>query len=229
MPLFASPKFDGKSPRGLYGDVVEEIDWSVGQVLQALRDAEVDEHTLVIFTSDNGPWLPFNDHGGSAGLLREGKGSTWEGGMREPTIAWWPGTIKAGQTSTQIASTMDIFATACALAGAKLPDDRAMDSHDLTPVLKGTGQADRDTYFYYRGYKLMAVRKGPFKAHFMTQKGYGQREPEVHDPPLLFNLEVDPGEQWDVAKDHPEVVAGILKATEQHKANMKFAPSELEK
>jgi len=229
VPLFASEKFAGTSARGLYGDVVEEIDWSVGQVLNALENAGVDEQTLVIFTSDNGPWLPFDDHGGSAGLLRGGKGSTWEGGMREPTIAWWPGTIEPGQTSLQIASTMDIFATACALAGAPLPEDREMDSYDLTPVLKGTGPAERDTFFYYRGYRLFAVRMGPFKAHFMTQDGYGQRQPEKHDPPLLFNLGVDPGEQWNVADQHPEVLAQIMKEVEKHKAKMKFAPSELEK
>lgn len=229
VPLFASPKFDGKSPRGLYGDVVEELDWSVGQVLAALRDAGVEENTLVFFTSDNGPWLIFNEQGGSAGLLREGKGSTWEGGMREPTIAWWPGKIKPGQTSTQIASTMDIFATACALADVELPQDRQMDSYDLSPVLLGTGKCERDTYFYYRGYKLMAVRKGPFKAHFMTQSGYGQAKPETHDPPLLFNLEVDPAERFNIADKHADVIADIRQYVEKHKAMMKFAPSELDK
>ena len=229
VPLFASAKFDGKSPRGLYGDVVEEIDWSVGQVLMALKKAKIDDNTLVIFTSDNGPWLPFDDHGGSAGLLRGGKGSTWEGGMREPTIAWWPGTIKPGQVSTQIAGTMDIFATACALSGAKLPDDREMDSYDLIPVLKGTGEGERNTYFYYRGYKLMAVRVGAFKAHLMTQDGYGQPKPAEHDPPLLYNLEVDPSEKYNIADKHPDVLAKIQEAIADHQAKMVFAESELEK
>jgi len=215
--------------RPLVKKMVEHVDQRIGDLMTTLADLGIGENTLVIFTSDNGPWLPFDDHGGSAGLLRGGKGSTWEGGMREPTIAWWPGTIEPGQTSLQIASTMDIFATACALAGAPLPEDREMDSYDLTPVLKGTGPAERDTFFYYRGYRLFAVRMGPFKAHFMTQDGYGQRQPEKHDPPLLFNLGVDPGEQWNVADQHPEVLAQIMKEVEKHKAKMKFAPSELEK
>ena len=229
VPLFASPKFLGKSPRGLYGDVVEEIDWSVGQVLMALKKAGVAENTLVIFTSDNGPWLTFDDHGGSAGLLRGGKGSTWDGGMREPTIAWWPGTIKPGQVSTQLASTMDIFATACALVGAKLPDDREMDSYDLTPVLKGTGDSGREAFFYYRGYKLMAARVGAYKAHFMTQDGYGQPKPAEHDPPLLFNLEVDPSEKYNIADKHPDVLKTIGETVARHQEKMVFAESELEK
>lgn len=229
VPLFASPRFKGKSLRGLYGDVVEEIDWSVGEVLDTLRELKIAENTLVFFTSDNGPWLPFNDHGGSAGPLRGGKGSTWEGGMREPTLAWWPGKIKAGATSHQLASTMDIFATACNLAGAEMPTDRQMDSYDLTPVLLGQGRGERETYFYYRGYELMAVRKGPFKAHIATQAGYGQRQPQQHDPPLLFHLGVDPGEQWNVADKHPDVLTDIAKAVAIHKEKMNFAPSELEK
>ncbi len=229
VPLFASPLFDGKSPRGLFGDVVEEVDWSVGQVLAALRDAGIEENTLVFFTSDNGPWLIFNEQGGSAGPLREGKGSTWEGGMREPTIAWWPGKIKPGQTSTNIASTMDIYATACALAGVEIPQDREMDTYDLSPVLLGTGESQRDTYFYYRGYKLMAARKGPYKAHFMTQAGYGQAKPEEHDPPLLFNLDIDPAERFNIAGNHADVIADIRQEVEKHQAKMEFAPSELEK
>lgn len=228
VPLFASKKFDGSSPRGLYGDVVEELDWSVGQVLETLRSLKIDQNTLVFFTSDNGPWLIFNEQGGTAGLLRDGKGSTWDGGMREPTLAWWPGHVKPGSTTQQVASTMDIFATACQLSGAKLPDDREMDSYDLTPVLLGTGKSKRELLFYYRGFDLMAVRKGPWKLHFMTQNAYGQREPVKHDPPILFNLHVDPGENWNVADKHADVVEDILKDVETHREKMKFAPSQLE-
>jgi arylsulfatase A-like enzyme len=229
VPLFASEEFLGKSSRGLYGDVVEELDACVGRVLQQLRDLKLADHTLVFFTSDNGPWLIFDDHGGSAGLLREGKGSTWDGGMREPALAWWPGRIKPGQTSQQLASTMDIFATACALAGVALPDDRVLDSYDLSPTLLGTGASQRETYFFYRGYTLMAARKGPFKAHFQTQSGYGEPQPQKHEPPLLFNLEVDPGEKWNVAVKHADVLDEIAAAVKEHQAAMEFAESQLDR
>jgi arylsulfatase A-like enzyme len=228
IPLFPSKDFLGTSPRGLYGDVIEEIDWSVGQVLDALRDEGLAEKTLVMFCSDNGPWLIFDDHGGSAGLLRDGKGSTWDGGMREPTIAWWPGKIKAGSVSHQVGSTMDIFATAHKLAGVELPNDRALDSYDLSPVLLGKGSSKRELLFYYRGYNLMAVRKGPWKAHFMTQASYGQRTPEEHDPPILYHLEHDPSEKKNLADKHPDVIADIKKAVETHQKQLKPAPSQLE-
>jgi len=231
VPLFRSPDFAGRSRRGLYGDVIEEIDWSVGQVLDTLRELKLDENTLVFFTSDNGPWLIFNDHGGSAGLLRDGKGSTWEGGMREPTLAWWPGQIKPGSVSRDVASTMDIFATCHALVGAELPEDRVLDSHDLTPVLRGAGPSSRKVLFYYRAYKLMAIRKGPWKMHLMTQDAYGpdSREAKTHDTPLLFNLDVDPSERFNVAEQHPEVLKDLLSEVIVHKKRLTPADSQLEK
>ncbi|MFP6691729.1 MAG: sulfatase [Pirellulales bacterium] len=228
VPLFASKDFLGTSRRGLYGDVIEEIDWSVGQVLDTLRDEGLAEKTLVFFCSDNGPWLIFNDHGGSAGLLRDGKGSTWDGGMREPTIAWWPGKIKAGSVSHQVASTMDIFATAQRLVGVEPPSDRTLDGFDLSPVLFYNGSSKRRLLFYYRGYNLMAVRKGPWKAHFMTQAAYGQQKPEQHDPPILYHLEHDPSETQNLADKHAEVIADIRKEVESHKRKLKPAPSQLE-
>jgi arylsulfatase A-like enzyme len=228
VPLFRSEAFADRSRRGLYGDAMEEIDWSVGQVLEALRDNLLAEHTLVFFTSDNGPWLTYNEQGGSAGLLREGKGSTWEGGMREPTIAWWPGKIAAGRTAPDVASTLDLFATFCHLSGASLPDDRSLDSYDLTPVLLGEGKGQRETFFYYRGYELMAVRWGPWKAHFQTQSGYGQAQAERHDPPLLYHVEDDPSEKFNVAQDHADVIAEIRRIADEHRATMKPAPSQLE-
>ncbi len=228
VPLFASKDFLGTSRRGLYGDVIEEIDWSVGQVLDTLRDEGLAEKTLVFFCSDNGPWLIFNDHGGSAGLLRDGKGSTWDGGMREPTIAWWPGKIRAGSVSHQVASTMDIFATAQRLVGVEPPNDRTVDSFDLSPVLFSNGPSKRRLLFYYRGYNLMAVRKGPWKAHFMTQAAYGQQKPEQHDPPILYHLEHDPSETQNLADKHAEVIADIQKEVESHKRKLKPAPSQLE-
>ena len=163
-------------------------------------------------------------------MLRDGKGSTWEGGMREPTLAWWPGTIKAGSVCRDVASTMDLFATASALAGAELPSDRVLDSYDLTPALRGTGESGRELLFYYRGYNLMAVRKGPWKMHLMTQDAYGAgaRQPVAHDPPVLFHLEHDPSERINVAKDHPEVLKAILADVEKHKEHLEPAKSQLE-
>lgn len=228
VPLFRSPEFEGVSHRGYFGDVIEEIDWSVGQVLQKLHDTGLDENTLVMFCSDNGPWLPYGDHGGSAGPLRGGKGSTWDGGMREPTIFWWPKNVPASSVATDIGSTMDLMATFHALAGLEMPTDRTFDSHDLTPVLKQTGKSTREAFFYYRGYDLMAVRYGPWKLHFKTQAGYGQPKPEIHDPPILFNIEHDPGESRNVAKDNPEVIETILAEVKQHQSEMVFADSQLE-
>lgn len=220
VPLYASERFAGISARGLFGDVVETIDWSTGQILDTLRDAGVADRTIVFLTSDNGPWLIQGDNGGSAGLLRGGKGSTWEGGMREPCIAWCPGRVREGVVTNELGTTMDLYATCLALAGVPLPTDRTVDGVDLSPVLFGEGKGPRSDFFYYRGPTLMAVRQGPWKLHYMTQSGYGQPKPEQHDPPLLFNLEHDPSEQRNVAKDHPEIIAQINHAVEQHRAAM---------
>ena len=228
VPLFASKKFSGTSRRGLYGDVVEEIDWSVGRVLASLRQENLAENTLVFFTSDNGPWLIQGQAGGSAGLLRDGKGSTWEGGMREPGIAWWPGKIKPGQVCHALASTMDLFTTSLSLAGAPIPADRPIDGVDIRPLLFGAGEAPRDAYFYYRGTHLFAVRKGEFKAHYFTQAGYTQPKPEAHEPPLLFDLGADPGESFDVAASHPDVLAEIAHAIERHKATLTPVQNQLD-
>ncbi len=228
IPLFASADFKDTSLRGLYGDVVEELDWSVGRILDTLRELKIEQNTLVFFTSDNGPWLIMRLRGGSAGLLRDGKGSTWEGGMREPTIAWWPGKIEPGSVSTDVASTMDIFATVCSLSGAPLPTDRVMDSYDLSGVLFGKGASGRELLFYYRGYNLMAVRKGPWKMHLMTQAAYGQKMPEKHDPPLLYHLDHDPSEKFDVSKQTPEVIEELMKDVDAHRAKLKPAESQLE-
>ena len=225
-PLFASKDFAGKSPRGIYGDVVEELDASVGKVLDTLRAEKLAENTLVFFTSDNGPWLIMNQQGGSAGLLREGKGSTWEGGMRVPGIAWWPGKIKPTVQRT-LACTMDLFTTSLKLAGADVPGDRPIDGLDIRPLLFGTGTVSREAYFYYRGTRLMAARSGDFKAHYMTQSAYGQPKHEEHTPPLLFNLRVDPSETFNVATNYPAVLAQITAAVEKHRAALQPAPSQL--
>jgi len=228
VPLFVSQRFRGKSLRGLYGDVIEEIDWGVGRILDTLRLEGLAENTFVVFTSDNGPWLIYNEHGGSAGLLREGKGCTFEGGMREPCIMWWPGTIKPGVVH-DIGATMDVYTTILTLAGAKVPDDRVVDGMDLSPVLHGTGPSPRKVVFYYRGARLWAIRKGLYKAHFSTRLAYGKDKEVRHDPPLLYHLGRDPSEKYDISKDHPEVLADIQKEVALHLANLTPGEDQLAK
>jgi len=228
VPLFASKKYLGTSTRGLYGDVLEEIDAGVGQILQTLRDLKIDGKTLVVFTSDNGPWLIFNEHGGSAGLLRDGKGSTFDGGMREPALFWWPGKVVPGVVQ-DMGSTMDIFTTCATLAGAKLPADRVIDGVDLSDALFGTGKSPRETMFFYRGAQLYAVRHGRFKAHFTTKPAYGGNQPETHDPPLLYHLGHDPSEKYNVAAEHPDVIAKIREIAESHRQTLKPGEPQLQK
>ncbi|MCL4124580.1 UNVERIFIED_CONTAM: hypothetical protein GTU68_036383 [Idotea baltica] len=225
IPLFASEDFEGKSTRGLYGDVVEELDWSVGQIMGKVRDLGLSENTFVFFTSDNGPWLVMNNRGGSAGLLREGKGCTWEGGMREPAIAWWPGKIAPGQVTQSIASTMDLFVTALKLGGGELPTDRVYDGVDMMPILTGPTSTVRDDVYYYLGRELFAVRKGPWKMHYKTFTPYRGQKPEVHDPPLLYNVEEDPSEMRDVAADHPRIIAELEAVAEAHRQSVVPVPS----
>jgi len=228
VPLFASKAFAGKSKRGLYGDVVEELDWSVGQVLDLLRSEGIAQNTIVIFTSDNGPWLIFGLQGGSAGLLRDGKGSTWEGGMRVPCIMTWPGQIPPASTNPDIVSSLDLLPTLTKLAGGKAPADRVLDGYDIAPTLLGKGKSPRDTMFFYRDTSLFALRKGPYKAHFVTQEAYGGGKPVKHDPPLLYHLDRDPSEKHDVAKDHPKIVADLLKIREAHEAKMVPGKNQIE-
>jgi arylsulfatase A len=217
IPLARSDEFVGRSAGGMYGDTIEEIDWSVGKILDALRAAGIERNTLVLFTSDNGPWLPFRDHGGSAGPLKQGKGTTWEGGVRTPAIFWWPGTIRPGVV-TGIGSALDLLATAAALSGTRVPADRRMDSIDLSAALTGNTPSPRTELFYYWDSELRAVRKGNYKAHFITSGAYDDAEPRaVHDPPLLFDLAVDPGERFNIAAQHPGVVADLIKMANAHR------------
>ena len=222
IPLARSDEFVGHSQAGMYGDVIEELDWSVGKVLDALRSAGIERNTLVLFTSDNGPWLPFRDHGGSAGPLKQGKGTTWEGGVRTPAIFWWPGTVRPGVV-TGIGSALDVLATAASLAGVPLPADRPIDSVDLSAALRGTGPSGRNELFYYWDNELRAVRKGNYKAHFITSGAYDDPEPRTtHNPPLLFDLSVDPGERFNVAAEHLEVVADLVRTANAHRAAVAF-------
>ncbi len=227
VPLFASNDYRGTSKRGLYGDVVEEVDNGVGQILEMLKEEGLAENTIVVFTSDNGPWLPTEISGGSAGLLRNGKGSTWEGGLREPGIFWGPGHIKP-KVVMDMGTTMDLFTTFSNLAGVPIPDDRIMDGVDLGPVLFGDGKSPRNEMFYYLGRDLYAVRVGAYKAHFITQEVYvPDAQITHHDPPLLFNVEQDPSERFNIADKHPDIVAKIKQVKAVHEANMKAGPDML--
>ncbi|SKB04389.1 Arylsulfatase A [Prosthecobacter debontii] len=219
VPLFASPAFKGKSRAGIFGDAVEELDWSVGEVLDCLRKQGLAENTLVFFTSDNGPWLIMGDQGGSAGPLKDGKGSTWEGGMRVPGIAWMPGRIQPTVSSVMTQS-MDLLPTFLAMAGADKPQGVTLDGEDLSSLLFEGSPLPERPFFFYRGDKLYACRLGEWKAHFKTQTGYGQAKPDLYEPPLLFHLGKDPSEKRDVAAQYPEVVAQIQKAVEAHQAGV---------
>lgn len=226
VPLFRSEEFAGVSRRGLYGDVVEELDANVGRVLDAVRETGRARDTLVWFTSDNGPWLTQGLRGGSAGLLKDGKGSTFEGGVRVPAIAWGPGRISPGVT-TELGCSMDVFATSCAAAGVEPPRDRILDGYDLSPLLFEGAPGPRKEMFYYRGEELYAVRLGPWKAHYVTQTGYGG-SPEPHDPPVLHNLEVDPSETTDLATKRPEILDEIRRVTDEHRRTVESVPSQLD-
>lgn len=225
VPLFASEKFAGTSARGSYGDTVEEIDFSVGQLMEALTKAGHDKNTIVVFTSDNGPWLSMEDEGGSAGLLRDGKGSTWEGGMREPCIIWSPGNIKPGIV-TGIGTTMDLYTTFSKIAGVAIAEDRVIDGIDLTSVLFQGKESSRNDMFYYSDDILYAVRVGDYKAHFITQGGY-KSDKTVHDPPLLYNLNVDPSEQYNIADKNPGVIAEIQHVIKLHNDKLVKGPDLL--
>ena len=229
VPLFVSEEFTDVSRRGLYGDVVQEIDWSVGTILDALKEQGIAENTLVVFTSDNGPWRSFKQQGGSAGLLRDGNGSTWEGGMREPTIFWWPGRIEPGVVMN-MGSTLYLLPTIAAISGTPVPGNRKLDGYDLSPVLFGDGDSPRENMFYYHGEECFAVRSGMFKAHFKTKTSYaGQKEAVVHNPPLLFHLGHDPSEEYDIAKDHPHIIDQLQKLKALHEASIEPAENQLMK
>ncbi|MBT3278434.1 MAG: sulfatase [Phycisphaerales bacterium] len=205
-PLFASPKFKGKSARGLYGDVIEEMDWSVGEIRKTLKALGIDKNTLVIYTSDNGPWLSKGKDGGCAKPLRGAKFDTWDGGMREPTVMSWTGTIPAGTVCKEVASTIDLLPTLAKLAGAKLPEV-TIDGKDIYPLLAGTPDAKspHDAFYFYRHDNLEAVRSGQWK----LRKG------------ALYNLRADISESKDVAAKHPDVVKRLKAMMKTFDAKLK--------
>jgi arylsulfatase A-like enzyme len=217
-PVFASEKFQGKSAGGRFGDVIEEVDWSVGQVMQAVKDAKIDENTLIVFTSDNGPWSMFGPHGGTAGPLRGEKGTAWEGGYRVPGIFRWPGHIEPGVIGG-LAANLDLYATFSQLASGAGPAKEIAEqpgfiSKDLTGVLFENEPSPRTQWFYQTG--AVAFRSGNYKIHLKTKDRSSnpdtrKREPIAqHDPPLLFDLSNDLGERENIAAEHPEIVTRLL-------------------
>jgi len=232
VPLFVSDRFRGKSERGLFGDVMMEVDWSVGRILETLRRLGLEERTLVVFTSDNGPWLSYGDHAGSAGPLREGKGTTFEGGVRVPAIFRWPGRVPPGVVCHETALTMDLLPTFAAFAGTTVPSDRILDGKDIRSLLEGRpgARTPHEAFFYYWGNELQAVRSGKWKLHFPHAyrsleagggKGgrpskYSQKRIELS----LFDLEADPGETTDVAARHPDVVERLQTMAERAREDL---------
>ena len=232
VPIFASDKFAGKSGHGLYGDVMQEIDWSVGQVLDSLRRHGIDKNTLVLFSSDNGPWLSYGNHAGSAGPFREGKGTAWDGGHRVPTIAWWPETIPAGTECDELCGTIDVLPTIAALTGAKLPE-RKIDGLDVTSLLTGDEGAasPREAFYFYWSTGLHAVRSGDWKLHFPHNYRSLDGQPGGKDGMpakytnketglALFNLSDDIGETQNVADKHPNVVKRLTSLADTMRSDL---------
>jgi len=240
VPLYVSDKFAGKTKRGLFGDVVAEVDWSVGEILRAIRRHGLEKHTMVIFTSDNGPWLSYGTHAGSAKPLREGKGTTFDGGCREPTVMWWPGTIPAGTVCRTPAMTIDILPTIAHLIGAELPEHK-IDGKSIWPLIEGQPGAasPQEAYFFYNGRELQAVRMGRWKLHFPHRyrtlggrKGGTGGKPERYEQaeigPALFDLENDIGETTDVKDQYPAVVATIKKLADRMREDLGDSAREME-
>ncbi|WP_416866566.1 MAG: sulfatase [Imperialibacter sp.] len=229
VPLFTSDEFRGTSERGLYGDVIEEIDWSAGQIVETLKKLGIDKNTLVVFTSDNGPWVIFNSHGGSSGSLYGAKGTSYEGGQREPAIFWWPGTVKPNVVSG-IGSTLDILPTFASLAGVELPQDRTYDGYDLSPVLKSGASSPRNEMIYYHQERIFAARKGDYKLYFYKNNPAGYPEKlEKLTKYQLFNLSVDPSEKYDVIEENPQIAKEIEEMVAQHEAGVEPVLNQLEK
>jgi arylsulfatase len=233
VPLFVSDKFKGKSKQGLYGDVMEEIDWSVGQIMQTLKDLGLDENTLLVFTSDNGPWINYGNHAGSTGGLREGKGTSFEGGQRVPCLMMWKGVISPGTVNNSLVSGIDILPTLADIAGAPLPEKK-IDGLSFYPVLKDqTKEGPRKNfYYYYRRNNLEAVQDGHWKLVF-PHKGrtYEGFEPGKDGMPGkvnehseveggLYDLRRDPGERYNLIEFNPEIVKRLEKIADEAREDL---------
>ena len=210
VPLFVSPRFDGRSDAGLYGDVVETIDWSTGEILAALEEYGLSDNTLVVFTSDNGPWFE-----GSSGIYRDRKGSSWEGGQRVPFLARWPGRIPAGTVSSEPAMNIDLYPTLISLAGGRLPDDRPIDGKDMLPLLTGSNASPHEVLFLFNRDRIVGVRSGQWKLVVETRyrATLNSFEHSTYYGPdgLLFDLKNDPGETYSFTREYPEVVQQLRK------------------
>lgn len=231
VPLGVSDKFRGKSELGTYGDVMMEIDWSVGEIIQALKDNGIEDNTIVVFTTDNGPWLNYGNHAGSAGGLREGKGTNWEGGQRVPCIMQWPGKIPSGKVCNKLASTIDLLPTFAAICEGELSDNK-IDGVNIESLMMGDFDASpRETVlYYYRKNNLNAVRKGNWKLVLPhTWDAYalpgndghaGPRPKKTVEKTALYNLMRDPGEQYDVIEMYPEKVHELMEVVEAARAEL---------
>jgi len=215
VPLFVSDKHAGKSPRGLYGDVILELDWSTGQILDKLKALGIDDQTLVVFTSDNGPWLQYGIDGGSAGPLRDGKGTTWDGGERVPAIVRWPRHIPAGRRTDAVAGNLDLLPTFAQLAGAALPKDRVLDGRSLWPLLAGETDRSPHDYFHFLGGSApgMAAYRGIRDARWKLVLSVS-KEGKVTGQEL-YDLGEDVSEKFDRIKDHPEIAQRLEAAARQ--------------
>ena len=213
VPLYATEKFLGKSRNGLYGDVIMELDWGVGEILKTVKEAGIDENTIICFASDNGPWLHEGPYGGNADPLYSGKSTTWDGGLRVPMIVRWPGHIKPKQVESSVACMMDWFVTFAKMVGGTIPEDRFIDGYDIMPVLLGTGQRANQDFAYISSHVLKdsdvsAYRSGDWKIKLpepFEQGNYWYPDEPAHDT-LLFNLREDIGEHINVKDEHPEIV-----------------------
>ena len=220
VPLFVSEKFRGKTQRGLYGDICEEIDWSVGEVLKTIRRLGLDDRTLVIFFSDNGPWLSYGNHAGSSAPLREGKTTSYEGGFRVPCIMRWPGHIPANRLCREIVTAMDLLPTLASLASAPQPVKK-IDGKNIWPLMAAErgAKSPHEAFYYYNGWQLEAVRSGPWKLILPTtyyavaepgKDGMPGKQVWTNVPLALYDLQNDVGEQNDVALEHTEVIEKLL-------------------
>jgi arylsulfatase A-like enzyme len=209
--------------------VIEEIDWSVGEVFKKLEEEGVLNNTLVIFSSDNGPWLAMREHGGSAGILREGKQYTFEGGQRVPTLAFWPGVIEPGSVYDDLALMMDWFPTFAEITGATIRDDREYDGESILPVLNGTGKREGKEFLYYDGSLLECYRNGDWKLKlpFAGFRGADWKQAVAPHDTLLFNLKSDPGEQHNLCAEMPEKVAEMATLMEAYRASKGELPPSL--
>lgn len=225
VPLYPHQDFVGKSRNGVYGDWVKEVDWSVGKILESLKKSGVAEETFVIFTSDNGPWASKGKAGGVSGPLRGSKGGTMEGGVRVPTIAWWPGRIKAGASSDAITGTTDLLPTLVSLAGGKPDPAIKIDGYDMTEVLDGKAkQTKREAWYYFGGTNLQAVRSGSWKLAITGQSigmGMKDRPEDLQKGGRLYNLDEEIGEVTDLSAKHPEIVAKLTAMAEKMAAEIK--------